>query len=149
MSESTNRLIARSIGAVLIAVLIGFIIRLTYQFNSIRSIDRHPCGSERQVVFNYTERELLVEGFSLQEDGSIRDVEVALAPNQSSEEAGLCHVREMTTLGAKTWYYKGFELPPKGWMVISTKYTYCISGEEPSSGVWYDVLCSKELAGTE
>ena len=35
MSKSTNRLIARAVGAVLIAVLIGFLIRLTYQFNSL------------------------------------------------------------------------------------------------------------------
>ena len=149
MSKSTNRLIARAVGAVLIAVLIGFLIRLTYQFNSLRSSDRHPCGPERQVVFNYTERELLVNGLALQEDGSFQNVEVALAPNQSSEEAGLCHVEEMTTLGAKAWSYKGTEMRPTVWRVISTQYTYCISGEESSSGVWYEVLCSKELAGRE
>ena len=35
MSKSTNRLIARSFGAVLIAVSISFIARLAFQFNSI------------------------------------------------------------------------------------------------------------------
>ena len=145
MSESTIRLIARSIGVVLIAVLIGVITRLTYQY----SIPKHPCGPRRGVVFNYTEREIHVQGLSLQEDGSIQDVGVVLAPNQSSEEAGICSVQEMTVGGAKDWFYKGMEMRPGVWMVISTNYTYCISGEEPITGEWYEVLCSKEFANTE
>lgn len=145
MSESTNRLIARSIGVVLIAVLIGVIARLAYQYN----IPKHPCGSRRGLVFNYTEREILVQGISLQEDGSVQDVEVVLAPNQSSEEAGVCSVHEMTVRGANDWFYKGTEMRPGTWMVISTKYTYCVTGEEPKSGEWYEVLCSKDLANTE
>lgn len=145
MSKSTSRLIARSFGAVLTVVLIGVITRLTYQYN----IPKHPCGSQRGVVFNYTEREIHVQGFSLQEDGSIQDVEAVLAPNQSSEEAGICSVQEMTVRGPKDWFYKGMEMRPGEWMVISTNYTYCISGEEPITGKWYEVLCSKELANTE
>lgn len=146
MTKSTNRLIVRSIGAVLIAVSIGVIVRLAIQFNSI---ERHPCGSERGLVFNYTESEIHVQGISLQEDGSVQNVEVVLAPNQSSEEAGVCSVHEMTVRGAKDWFHKGMKMRPGVWMVISTKYTYCISGEEPITGEWYEVLCSKELANTE
>ena len=145
MSKSTNRLIARSFGAVLIAVSISFIARLAFQFNS----PKHPCGSERGVVFNYTEREIRVQGSSLQEDGSIQYSEVVLTPNQSSEEAGICNAQEMTVRGASDWFHMGMPMQPGVWVVITTDYTYCISGEEYSIKVWYEVLCSKELANTE
>lgn len=145
MRKPTNRLIVRSTGAVLIAVLVSVIARLSFQMNT----PKHPCGSQRAVVYNYTEREIRVMGISLQEDGSVQDVEIALPPNLSSEDAGICHAYEMTVRGAKAWFYKGMEMRPGEWMVISTDYTYCISGEEPSTKVWYDVLCSKEPANTE
>lgn len=146
MKHSTHRLIAKSVGVVLIAVVISAITRLTYQINSF---DPHPCGQSRAVVYNDTEREIRVMGIALQEDESVLDVEVVLAPNQSSEEAGMCHAYEMTTRGTKDWFYKGNVLRPGNWMAISTRYTYCISGEEESTGRWYDVLCTKEPAGTE
>lgn len=146
MSKSTNRTIVRSIGAVLIAVTVSVIIRLAFQFNSI---EKHPCGSDRGVVFNYTEREIHVQGLSLQEDGEVQDSEAVLAPNQSSEEAGICSVHKMTVRGAKDWFYRGIELQRGAWMVISTNYTYCTSGKDPVTGKWYEVLCSKEPANTE
>ena len=146
MSKSTNRLIARSIGIVLIAVSISVITRLAFQFNSI---EKHPCGSERGVVFNYTEHEIHVQGISLQEDGSVQDTEVVLTPNQSSEDAGICNALEMTVYGVDAWFGMGMEMSPGVWVVIMTDYTYCISGEEYSTKVSYEVLCSKELANAE
>jgi len=146
MSESTSRLIARIIGAALIAVAVGAIVRVTVQ---IRSIDRHPCGPERAVVYNDTEREIRVQGIALQEDGSVQDADIVLPPNQSSEEAGLCSAYEMTVSGAKDWFYKGREMRPGVWVVISTGNTYCISGEEPGTQAWYEVMCRKEPVNTD
>ncbi|MXZ22075.1 MAG: hypothetical protein F4Y84_15980 [Caldilineaceae bacterium SB0665_bin_25] len=146
MSRSVNRLIARIIGAALIAVAVAAIVRVTIQ---IRSVEHHPCGSERAVVYNDTEREIRVQGIALQEDGSVQDVEIVVPPNQSSEEVGLCSAYEMTVLGAKDWFYKGIEMRPGVWMVISTDNTYCISGEDPGTQAWYEVMCTKEPVNTE
>lgn len=146
MSESTGRLIARFIGAVLIAVSAGAIIRVTIQ---LRSIERHPCGPERAVVYNDSEREIRVQGIALQEDGSVLDVEIAVPPNQSSEEAGLCSAHEMTVPGEEYWLYEGTKMWPEVWRVISTGNVYCTSGEEPGTQTWYEVICTNEPVNTE
>ena len=153
MNNTKKRLITQFIGAVLIVVLVSISVavgRALYQFYTA---EHHPCGTDRAVVYNNSEHDIIVVGMSLQEDGSVQDVEITLPPNQSSEEAGLCSVYEMTVIGTKAWFYKGMkmemEMRSGAWMVLSTPYTYCVSGEELSTEIQYDVLCTEEPASTQ
>ena len=146
MSESTGRLIARFIGALLIAVSAGAIIRVTIQ---LRSIERHPCGPERAVVYNDSEREIRVQGIALQEDGSVLAVEIAVPPNQSSQEAGLCSAHKMTVPGEGYWFHKGTKMWPGVWVKVSPDNIYCTSGEEPGTQTWYEVICTNEPVTNE
>ena len=146
MNETKSRLVTQAIGLVLLTALISASISVFGRAIATRFPDEevHPCGSDRAVVFNNSEREIIVVGESLQEDGTTTYKEERVPPNRSSEQVGICYAYEMTVLGTKPWFVTRFELEPGEWLVLSDQYTYCISGKEPVTEIWYDVFCTDE-----
>ncbi len=146
MNETKSRLVTQAIGLVLLAALVSASISVFGRAIATRFPDEevHLCGTDRAVVFNNSEREIIVVGESLQEDGTTIYKEERVPPNRSSEQVGICYAYEMTVLGTKPWFVTRFELEPGEWLVLSDQYTYCISGKEPVTKIWYDVLCTDE-----
>lgn len=151
MSATANRLIWRLVGAMLVVMLIMITTRITYQSGLGRTTEQQDCfGMPPVVVFNHTEHDITVQGLARQQDGSAQDLEVVLAPNQSSEEAGICLADAMNVNHELSLFFMEFKVSqqPKVWVGIDQT-VYCITGEEPNSKTWYDVMCSGDSAITE